>query len=165
MAGNGNDVPEEPVTRENPEEVNITGKDARPEDHVVSQVKGVRAALLNTAAQLDAVLEMTSGAQLGRLPGEERSAPEDGGNAPAGTLPGAGGSGTSGGMEERVARLEKNVDQIAKDIGDVRVDVATLKENVRHLPTKPWIFTALAGTLAALSVVMGMLIRFLPHAP
>jgi hypothetical protein len=84
---------------------------------------------------------------------------------PAELLPRGGGGGTSGGdMENRVARLEKNVDQLAADVSTMRSDVATLKENVRHLPTKPWMFSALVAMLGALSVIVGLLIRFLPQA-
>lgn len=79
-------------------------------------------------------------------------------------LPKGGGGGTSDGMEARVSRLEKHVDTIAKDVGDMRVDVGTLKENVRHLPTKPWMFSTLAAMLAALAVVVGLIVRFIPHA-
>jgi len=67
-------------------------------------------------------------------------------------------------MEARVARLEKNVDTLTKDVGDLRIDVATLKENVRHLPTKPWMFSTLGGMLAALAVIVGLIVRFIPHA-
>jgi hypothetical protein len=74
------------------------------------------------------------------------------------------GGGTSGGMEERVTRLEKNVDALAKDVSDIRADVATLKENVRHLPTKPWLFSTLAGMLTFLAVIVGVIVRFIPHA-
>lgn len=83
-------------------------------------------------------------------------------------LPGGGGDGTSDDMQERVARLEKQIDQVGKDVGDMRVDVATLKENVRHLPTKPWMFQAFAALLASISLlvtlIVGLIVRFLPHA-
>ncbi len=79
-------------------------------------------------------------------------------------LKGGDGGGTSGGMEERVIRLEKNLDQLTKDVGDIRVDVATLKENVRHLPTKPWMFATLGSLLLIAVAVIGLLIRFMPHA-
>ena len=79
-------------------------------------------------------------------------------------LKGSDGGGTSGDMQERVTRLEKNFDQLAKDVGDIRVDVATLKENVRHLPTKPWMFATLGSLLLIAVAVIGLLIRFLPHA-
>ena len=79
-------------------------------------------------------------------------------------LKGDGGGGTSGGMEARVARLEKNVDTLMKDVSDMRTDVATLKENVRHLPTKPWMFSTLAAMLAALAVIVGLIVRFIPPA-
>lgn len=74
------------------------------------------------------------------------------------------GGGTSGGMEARLARLEKNVDVLAKDVSDIRTDVATLKENLRHLPTKPWLFSTLAAMLTALAVLVGVIVRFIPHA-
>lgn len=96
-------------------------------------------------------------------------------------LKGGGGGGTSGGMEPRIARLEKLTEQLAKDVGDLRVDLAaikenvrpvatlvtdmaTLKENVRHLPTKPWLFTTLASLLVVTIAIVGLLIRFLPKA-
>lgn len=80
-------------------------------------------------------------------------------------LKSVGGGGTYDGMEVRVARLEKSFDTLAKDVSDMRVDVATLKENVRHLPTKPWMFSTLVAMLAALSVIIGLIVRFIPHAP
>lgn len=79
-------------------------------------------------------------------------------------LHGGGGGGTSDSMEPRIARLEKQADQLVKDVSDLRIDVATLKENVRHLPTKPWIFTTLAGMLTVFVAIVGLLIRFLPKA-
>ncbi len=79
-------------------------------------------------------------------------------------LKGGSGGGTSDGMQERVTRLEKNVDQLSKDVSDLRVDVSAIKENLRHLPTKPWMFTTLLGMLTAIGGLMAVLIRFLPHA-
>jgi len=67
-------------------------------------------------------------------------------------------------MEARVARLEKNLDTLVKDVSDMRVDVGTLKENVRHLPTKPWMFSTLVTMLVALTVIVGLIVRFIPHA-
>jgi hypothetical protein len=80
-------------------------------------------------------------------------------------LKGGDGDGTSGDMEARLTRLEKSFDTLTKDVSDMRVDVATLKENVRHLPTKPWMFSTLVAMLAALSVIIGLIVRFIPHAP
>jgi ElaB/YqjD/DUF883 family membrane-anchored ribosome-binding protein len=82
-----------------------------------------------------------------------------------------GGGGTSGGMEERVAKLEATLEHAKRDISELRADVktmstdvATLKENVRHLPTKPWMFQALGALLVAITAAVALLIRFLPHA-
>lgn len=73
-----------------------------------------------------------------------------------------------GGMEERLARVEKNVDKLQSDVADIRVHLATVKENLRHLPTKPWLFTTLAALtttmIVILTFIMAALVRFLPHA-
>lgn len=80
-----------------------------------------------------------------------------------------GNGGSGGGMEERVARLEKSVEKMGDQLTAVQVDIATVKENIRHLPTKPWIFTTLASMLGImltlLTFIMAALVRFLPHAP
>lgn len=84
------------------------------------------------------------------------------------TLKGDGGGGTSDEMEERLARLEKIVEKLADSQTEIRVDIATIKENIRHLPTKPWIFTTLAAMTTSLLVLMtfmvGLIVRFMPHA-
>jgi hypothetical protein len=67
-------------------------------------------------------------------------------------------------MEARVSRLERQMDTVAKDVSDMRVDVAGIKENVRHLPTKPWMFATLGGMLTVLAAVIGAIVRFIPHA-
>lgn len=71
-------------------------------------------------------------------------------------------------MEERLARLEKIVEKLADSQTEIRVDIATIKENIRHLPTKPWIFTTLAAMTTSLLVLMtfmvGLIVRFMPHA-
>lgn len=71
-------------------------------------------------------------------------------------------------MEERLARLEKIVEKLADSQTEIRVDIATIKENIRHLPTKPWIFTTLAAMATSLLVLMtfmvGLIVRFMPHA-
>lgn len=68
-----------------------------------------------------------------------------------------GGGGTSGGMDGRVDRLEK-------DVADLRVDMATVKENLRHLPSKPWMFTTLLGLLTAIGALVALIVRFVPPA-
>ena len=79
-----------------------------------------------------------------------------------------GGGGTSNGMEDRVARLEKAVETLQSGVTELRVDMATVKENLRHMPTKPWMFTILAATvtfmITLLTFIMAALIRFLPAA-
>lgn len=71
-------------------------------------------------------------------------------------------------MEERLSRVEKVVEKPQTDMTEVRVDIATIKENVRHLPTKPWLFTTLAALtttmIVILTFIMAALVRFLPHA-
>lgn len=74
-------------------------------------------------------------------------------------------------MEERVARLEANLEHIQRDVTDLRgdmkvvlTDIATLKENVRHLPTKPWMFVTLGGLISAVAAITAIIVRFVPHA-
>lgn len=90
-------------------------------------------------------------------------------------LKGSGGGGTSGGMEPRIARLEKAAEQLAKDVGDLRVELAAIKENVRpvstmvtdmamlkervsHLPTKDELGTKLRTYLTIAVSIVGVMI-------
>jgi hypothetical protein len=43
----------------------------------------------------------------------------------------AGGGGTSGGMEPRVAKLEAAVEHIQRDTTDIKTDMRTLRDNAR----------------------------------
>lgn len=86
-------------------------------------------------------------------------------------LKSGGGSGTSGGMdgwqtsvEKRLDSLDGRLKNVEGGVSDLRVDVAALKENVRHLPTKPWMFSTLAAMLVALGAVVAMIVRFVPPA-
>ena len=85
-----------------------------------------------------------------------------GGRPPGPPLQPPSGGGPFNGMEARVARLESDVGHIKTDIGEIkqavkalqdvvttlRVDLATLTERVRHLPTKGFIVTATVTGLA-----------------
>lgn len=64
-----------------------------------------------------------------------------------------GGNGGGSGLDARVARLEGRIDKIGDDLGTVKVDIATIKENVRHLPTKDFIVTALTATLTVIAAI------------
>lgn len=64
-------------------------------------------------------------------------------------LHGGGGGGTSGGMEDRVRRIETTVDQLGRDVTELRVNLATITERVAHLPSKGFIVTA-ASTIIVL---------------
>ena len=99
-----------------------------------------------------------------------------GGDAPA--LNGGGGDGTSGGMDARVARLEADMDHVKrslssvdgtlsvvqKDLTDVRVSVARVEVDLKHLPSKGFIFSVCAGLLSAVGVLTAVIVRFVPHA-
>lgn len=70
-------------------------------------------------------------------------------------------------MEDRIARLEKSVDRLDDRVATVREDIATIKENMRHLPSKPWMFTTL-GALASFllllfTIITGLIVRYMPH--
>ena len=76
-------------------------------------------------------------------------------------LKSAGGGGTSGGMEGRVAKLEAHVETLRadvrtmkKDVGDIRTGLATLTERVAHLPGKGFVVTATTTTIALLTGII-----------
>jgi hypothetical protein len=86
-------------------------------------------------------------------------------------LKGGSGNGTSGGMdgwqtsvEKRLDSLDGRMKNVEAGVSDLRVDVATIKETVRHLPTKPWMFSTLAAMLTALGVIVALIVRFVPPA-
>ena len=53
---------------------------------------------------------------------------------------------------------------VAADVGQVRSDLAVAVENIRHLPTKLWLSTAMLGTAAGFGVIAALLIRYVPPA-
>jgi hypothetical protein len=86
-------------------------------------------------------------------------------------LPPSGAGGTYDDMEGRLAKLESDMEYVKRDVGEMRpdvaklkTDVATLVERVGNLPTKEWTFKSLAALLVAISVIVGLIVRFIPHA-
>lgn len=100
-------------------------------------------------------------------------------------LPPAGGGGTSGGMEERVARIESDMEHVKRTLdkvdgkasrletalADQRVDIATLSgkldvlaERMGHLPTKSYAVAVIMTILAAFGGVAGLMYRLMPPA-
>lgn len=76
-------------------------------------------------------------------------------------LKGGDGGGNSGGMDERLNRLEGNFDKLREDnsqlrdrIASVSERVATLSEKVSHLPSKGWIDARLLGLLALIAAIV-----------
>jgi hypothetical protein len=68
------------------------------------------------------------------------------------------GGGTSGGMEDRVTRLETHFEYVRRDLDDIKSSLKTMNERLTDLPTKAdlatfkWQWIALAMALAALVV-------------
>lgn len=65
--------------------------------------------------------------------------------------------GTSGGMEARIAKLEAHMEHVRDDLAKLQgipVDVATLKSDVSHLPTKGWMVGALGTSLAIIAALI-----------
>ncbi len=78
------------------------------------------------------------------------------------TLPGGGGGGSSGGMEPRAAKLEASVERIVADVAMMRSDVSNARERlaalevkVDHLPSKGFIVTVVAASLAIVAGLIG----------
>lgn len=71
-------------------------------------------------------------------------------------------------VEDRLASLQADMREQRSDIVNIKIDIGTIKENMRHLPTKPWMFTVLASMVTVMIVlltfIMGAIVRFLPHA-
>ena len=83
-------------------------------------------------------------------------------------MKGRGGSGTSEGMDARVARLEAHVETLRRDVAELRAavaaltekvavlteKVAVLTERVAHLPSKGFVVTSNMTAFALFSAVM-----------
>jgi hypothetical protein len=78
------------------------------------------------------------------------------GRAP-GDLNHGGGGGTSGGMEERVAKLEAHLEHMRQDLSALRPvpeRLRALEVRVDHLPSKGFIVTASALTISLLTAAI-----------
>lgn len=67
---------------------------------------------------------------------------------------------SDGGVQDRVVTVEK----LQSDVADIRVDMATVKENLRHLPTQTWLFKTMAGMVTAMAAITAIIVRFLRSA-
>ncbi len=81
-------------------------------------------------------------------------------------------------MEARIAKLESDVGNLVKqtdridtrltkvddNVNRLQTDLAVLTTRVDHLPTKPWMFATLSGTIMIIIAAIGLLIRFIPPA-
>lgn len=70
------------------------------------------------------------------------------------TLKTGGGGGNSGDMERRLALVEDAVKELRRDVGDIKVDMATLKERVSHLPGKGFIVSVSLTSLGILAALI-----------
>ena len=61
------------------------------------------------------------------------------------------GGGNSGDMERRLALVEDSVKELRRDVGDIKVDLATLKERVAHLPGKGFIVSVSLTSLVLIA--------------
>ena len=63
-------------------------------------------------------------------------------------------------VEKRLDSLDRRLTMIETDVGAIRVDLATVKTNVSHLPGKGFIVTAVILALTAVSLVTGTIANF-----
>lgn len=67
------------------------------------------------------------------------------------------GGGTSDGMEPRIAKLEAQMEAVRSDLSrlaNLPADLATVKENVRHLPSKGFVVTATSTSIALIGAIV-----------
>lgn len=86
------------------------------------------------------------------------------GHLPAAPLNDGGGGGTFGGMEARVAQLEKDMSEVKSDVKTLLVDTAEIKGRLAHAPTYPGLFAMCGALVAVIGAVVAILVRFLPAA-
>ena len=87
-------------------------------------------------------------------------------------LRGRGGGSTSGGVEERVTRLEVQMETVQRDLGEIKTDLRSTLEIVRSLPTKgdlstfrwQWVATAVAAIALIVGGIIGGLGWIKPDA-
>lgn len=80
----------------------------------------------------------------------------------AAALKGGGGGGTYDGMENRVSKLEANVDGIKDKLSDIRVLLASIDERTKHMPTRWDVVLILAAMAGLIGGVVAIAARFLP---
>jgi hypothetical protein len=99
----------------------------------------------------------------------------------------AGGGGTSGGMEARLAKIEADVEHvkndvaklqdsgsdikktlssiqvdIAKGIGEIQTGMATITSGLKHRPTRWEVFLTLTALIAAIGTIVAITLHFAP---
>lgn len=74
-------------------------------------------------------------------------------------LRGGGGGGTSGGMEERVTRLEVHMEYVQRDLAEIKSTLAAISERLTELPTKrdlsSWQWQWIATGVAIIALTIG----------
>lgn len=107
------------------------------------------AALLNAEVEPD--IEQSQDALL-----QERRSSGSAGKPPKPPLIGGEGSGNSGGMEARLAKLEAHMEHVLADVSKlsaIPAEIATLTERVSHLPTKDELGTKLRNYLVVAGII------------
>jgi hypothetical protein len=69
-------------------------------------------------------------------------------------LKSGGGGGNSGDMERRLTLVEDAVRDLRRDTGEIKVDVATLKERIAHLPGKGFIVSVSLTSLIVITALI-----------
>lgn len=88
-------------------------------------------------------------------------------------LNGGGGGGTSGGVENRVTRLEVQMETVQRDLAEIKADLRSTLDIVRSLPTKSdlstfrwqWVATAVAAIALIVGGIIGGLGWIKPDEP
>jgi hypothetical protein len=62
-------------------------------------------------------------------------------------------------IRDGVVKTENNVEAMRSDVSEMKVDLATLKERITHLPGKGFIITAATGAVGAIIALLTLLSR------
>lgn len=65
-------------------------------------------------------------------------------------------------VRKSVTDLATDARAVRGSVNDIKIDLGRLNERLKHMPTKGFIFGIAAGMIAAMSAIVGLIVRFMP---